>query len=167
MALEIEDDRDVRFDECTHCQQPMTRIAGFVLKDGGAHAIYFATCYHHDGHEVWIDVVFSPTWDDTSDDRVTFGCRVGPIEGQPEGAASLVPAAQNRRESRTFGYKLTRDEALLHPQLAEFWEVVDYVLLRDPDVSEHMYGRRPEAPTNPGWFSRIGTVVRSTFVRRP
>src|SRR4051794_27424917 len=118
----------------------MTRVTAFVRKNGDAYAIYYASCYHHDGHEAWIDVVFSPTWDEDADDHVTFGCRVGAVQGQVQPAASLVPAAAAWRDSRVFGHKLSRDEARDHPWLGEFWDLVDHVLTHDPAVSTHIYG---------------------------
>ena len=148
--LEIEPGAKVVESTCHHCGQPMTRVTGFVYRDGDAHAVFYASCYHHDGeHEVWIDVVFSPTWDEDVDDRFTFGCRVGPIAGQDEPAASLVAAAAAWDESPVFGHKLKRDEALIHPRLGEFWELVDHLLIHDATVATHMYGRAA-GRTKPG-----------------
>ncbi|OYO19029.1 hypothetical protein BI335_06035 [Enemella evansiae] len=125
----------------------MVRVTGFINQDNDAHAIYLASCYHHDGHEVWIDAVFSPTWADGVDDRFTFGCRIGPVDGQSGPAASLVTAAAAFSDAATFGHKLTRDEALAHPMLAEFWTIVDHVLTHDSVVQAHMYG--PDARFEP------------------
>jgi len=140
MSLEITPERQVKEFACPDCGEPIHRVTGFVGRDGGAHAAYFASCYHHDGHEAWIDVIFSPTWADGVDDRETFGCRVGPIEGQPDPAASLVTGASVFSDSAAFGRKLTREQALSHPQLSEFWAVVDHVLTHDPLVRDHVYG---------------------------
>lgn len=115
----------------------MTRVTGFLLRDGDAYAIYFASCYHHDGHEVWIDAVFAATWDEDVADRYTFGCRVGAIDGG-EVAATMVDAAAVRDDSAMFGHRLSRDEGLAHAQRDEFWELVDHVLVNDPDVAAHM-----------------------------
>lgn len=157
--LEIEDPADVTHDACDHCGEPMTRVKAFVYRDGDAHAVYFASCYHHDGHEVFIDAVFSPTWEDETD-HVTFGCRVGPVEGHPESAASLVPAAQAFGDSALFGHRLSRDEALGHPLLPEFWELVDHVLLHDRVVSAHVYGEPSDdealSRRRRGWWRRRG-----------
>lgn len=57
-----------------------------------------------------------------------------------EPGAYLVSAAAAFADSSTFGHKLTRDEALAHPMIDEFWAVVDHVLTKDVVVSEHMYG---------------------------
>ncbi|OYO03864.1 hypothetical protein [Enemella evansiae] len=138
--LEIEPGAKVVEATCEHCGEPMTRVTGFIYRDGDAYAIYFASCYHHDGHEVWIDAVFSPTWADDVDDRFTFGCRVGAVAGQREPAASLVTAAGAFNDSATFGHKLTREEALAHPMTGEFWALVDHVLTKDAVVSTHLYG---------------------------
>jgi hypothetical protein len=136
--LAFDGGRDVVSTVCDDCGAPQTRITGFVLRDGGAYAVYFASCYHHDGHEVWIDAIFSPTWLDDVDDHYTFGCRVGPIEGQDEPAASMVDAASIRSDSALFGHKLSREEGLAHSQVDEFWELVDFLLVNDPDVAVHM-----------------------------
>lgn len=140
-ALEIEPGSKVVDGTCDHCGQPMTRVTSFVTQHGDAHAVCFASCYHHeDGHEVWLDVVFSPTWGEDPSDRVSFGCRVGPVEGQPEPAASLVAAAAAWPDSEMFGTRLSRDDALAHPLLRGFWQVVDHVLVHEPVVRDHLYG---------------------------
>jgi hypothetical protein len=33
-----------------------------------------------------------------------------------------------------------RDEALAHPLLLNFWRVVDFALINDPDIHFHVYG---------------------------
>ena len=38
------------------------------------------------------------------------------------------------------GERLTREQALLHPRLGDFWVVVDLMLLSDPEVHAHLYG---------------------------
>jgi hypothetical protein len=137
-VLAFDGERDVVSTVCDDCGAPQTRITGFVLRDGGAYAVYFASCYHHDGHEVWIDAIFSPTWLDDVDDHYTFGCRVGPVEGQDEPAASMVDAASVRGDSPLFGQKLSREEGLAHPQVDEFWTLVDFLLVNDPDIAVHL-----------------------------
>jgi hypothetical protein len=132
------EERHVTQEICEHCGTPSTRIKGFVLRDGDAYAIYVASCYHHDGHEVWIDVVFSLTWLDDADDRYTFGCRVGAVEGQDEPAATMVDAAAVYDDTPTFGRKLTRDEGLAHPRCDEFWALIDHLLVSDPQIAVHM-----------------------------
>lgn len=140
MTLEIEPGAEVKDLACDHCGEPSRRVTGFIHQNGQAHAIYFASCYHHGGHEAWIDVVFSPTWADDMDDRLTFGCRVGPIDGYSGPQSSLATGGAAFSQSRTFGQKLTRDEALKHPRLPEFWAVVDHVLTHDQVVRTHVYG---------------------------
>jgi hypothetical protein len=140
VGLEIDSDRQVNEFACQECGEPIQRVTGFILRDQDAYAVFFASCYHHDGHEAWIDVIFSPTWADGVDDRETFGCRVGPITGQAEPGASLATGGAAFRDSKTFGRKLTRDQALSHPRLTDFWEVVDHVLVHDPLVRDHVYG---------------------------
>lgn len=89
---------------------------------------------------MFIDAVFSDTWGEGSVDRVSFGCRVGPVDGQDEPAASLVEAGLAHPDSDFFGDRLTRARALEHARLAEFWELVDHVLRHDHVVAQHVYG---------------------------
>nr|WP_300052465.1 hypothetical protein [uncultured Nocardioides sp.] len=139
-ALAIEANPKVTEHACDHCSQPFRRVQGYVYREGDAHAVYIASCYHHDGHEVFIDAVFSPTWEDEADDHVTFGCRVGPIAGQSDPAATLVAGASAFTDRPFFGRKLSREEGLEHPLLGEYWALVDHVLVHDPVVRDHVYG---------------------------
>jgi hypothetical protein len=51
-------------------------------------AVYFASCYRHDGvHEAWIDVVLGTWGAEDFSDHLTFGCRVGPVSGAAGPAA--------------------------------------------------------------------------------
>src|SRR5580765_3406504 len=137
--LKIEPGAEVVAGTCDHCTKPMTRVAAFVHSDGDAHAVYYASCYDHEGHEVWIDAVFSPTWDDGVDDHVTFGCRIRRV-GAAAPTRELVPAAAAWDDSAVFGHKLTPDEAAVHPRLGEFWALVDHVVANDPVVWAHIAG---------------------------
>lgn len=140
MTLAIEPDAEVVEHACTTCGEPFQRVTGFIHNDGDAYAVYYASCYHHVGHEAYIDIIFSKTWDDGVDDRETFGCRVGPVAGQSDPACSLVTGGSAFRDSALFGRKLTRDQALAHPRLSDFWAVVDHVLVNDCVVRDHVYG---------------------------
>jgi hypothetical protein len=143
VTLHFDEGRQVVHEECAHCGTPQTRVTGFVLRDGDAYAIYLASCYHHDGHEVWIDAIFSPTWEEEVHDRYSFGCRVGSIDGG-DVAASMVDAAGIWDDSPMYGRKLSREDGLAHPQRDEFWALVDHILVNDPDVAVHMGYAREE-----------------------
>jgi hypothetical protein len=38
-----------------------------------------------------------------------------------------------------FGRKLSREEALVHPRLAECWHAIDFILIEDETVHDHVY----------------------------
>ncbi|PXX60866.1 hypothetical protein DFR70_10957 [Nocardia tenerifensis] len=140
LAMNPDERQTSRF-ECACCGEPVERTWNFVHADGSAYAVYFANCYHHTGqaHETWIDVILG-TWDnETNDDHVTFGCRVGPVQGSPHPAATLVQACQDGTGSRIHGVLLSRDDGLAHPLLPAFWDVVDLILANDPTVNHHLY----------------------------
>lgn len=124
---------------CPDCGRDFTLVKSSILKNGYGYGVVFAALHDHDVREAWIDVVLGTFGEADYSDHVTFGCRVGPVDGQDEPAASLVGGAGPYGESPMFGRKLTRDEALVHSWLPAFWEVVDFVLFEDPKVRAHMY----------------------------
>jgi hypothetical protein len=72
-------------------------------------------------------------------DNVTFGCRIGHVETRAEPACSLVEGGAVRSDKRLLGAKLDRDTALTHPRLDEFWAVLDWLVVNDPMLHEHVF----------------------------
>ncbi|MEO3855004.1 hypothetical protein [Acrocarpospora sp. B8E8] len=147
MKLEIDPERDVQTGVCECCNTSFDRVTGFINDDNGAYAIYFASCYHHNGiHEAWIDVIIDDAW--TPDEpvsrpgpnRVTFGCRIGPVENAPGPACTLVTGGAVAPDEPFYGRKLTREEALQHPWLSDYWATMDHILEHDLTVNQHLYG---------------------------
>ncbi|MFC9893594.1 hypothetical protein ACFVMC_07865 [Nocardia sp. NPDC127579] len=136
------DELQIRRYECECCSAPIERTWNFVRDGAEAYAVYFANSYHHTGqaHETWIDVILGTWGDQRADDHVTFGCRVGPVQGNPNPAATLIQACQDGTGSAIHGTLLSRDAGLAHPRLPDFWGVVDFVLAHDPTVNRHLYG---------------------------
>jgi hypothetical protein len=100
--------------------------------------VYFADWYPH-AHEAWIDVILGPWERPDYPNQVTFGCRIGHIQGQEAPAASLVDGGAMRSDHPMFGSKLDRSAALGHPWLSEFWSVVDWLIVNDQTLHEHVY----------------------------
>jgi hypothetical protein len=139
--MRLDPDGEVSQSHCEGCGRNYTLAKGFVYRDDFPYAIYFAACHDHEGQrEAWIDVILGAFGEEDWTDHVTFGARVGPIPGQASPAASLVQAARPYGDSPMFGQKLSREEALSHPRLPDTWEVVDFVLLSDEVVHQHVYG---------------------------
>ncbi len=140
MALRFDEPSDIQPRECAECGSHYLLVKSFVVRDEDAIAITFAALHTHDSvHEAWIDAILGTFVDDRTDDHVTFGCRVGPVEGQIDPAATLVTAATPYSDNPLWGTKLSREAALSHARLPEFWEVVDHVLVEDPTVHHHVY----------------------------
>jgi len=131
--------RQVHTQECSCCGTAIERSSSLVQRDGTAYAVYFAHCYAH-GREAFVDVVLG-TWSAAgASDHVTFGCRIGAVDGASEPPCSLVTGGEMAADDALFGAKLTRDDALRHPRLGDFWAVVDFVLKKDPTVRARIYG---------------------------
>ena len=145
MQLRITPDRQVTPFTCGHCGSEHLRIRGFVDNEHGAFAAYHAYLYDHgDVHEAYVDVVMDDGWIPDAPlragpRRTTFGCRIGPVEGSPAPACSLVQAAPFHEEVPFYGDRLDRDRALPHPWLPLFWATIDHLLAQDPDMNAHVY----------------------------
>jgi hypothetical protein len=139
VSLTIEaESRRVRTLRCDCCGQDRQVVNGLLHSDLEPLAAYFASCYPHE-RETWIDVILG-TWEEgRNDDHVTFGCRIGSIEGYAEPMCSLVSAASVFPDEPIFGQKLDRDQALTHPWLATFWQIIDFLVLSDPTVDHHLH----------------------------
>lgn len=131
---------------CPDCGTEHESVTGFVLKDGSAHAVYYADWYPH-SKEAFVDVVLGPWREPDYPDQVTFGCRLGPVEGQDGPAASLVTGGASKSDHALFGTKLDREAALQHPMLTEFWDVIDWLVVNDPTLHENVYHMYEEEET--------------------
>lgn len=139
-TLSFDPERTVELKSCADCGRGYTLVKTFILNGGAAHAILFAALHDHGEREAWIDVILGTFGSENFADHVTFGCRVGPIHGQADPAATAVPAAAPYGDAPIFGRKLSRDEALASPLVSEFWRIVDFVLINDIDIHFHVYG---------------------------
>jgi len=99
-----------------------------------------------------IDVVLG-SWgaEPPIDDHVTFSC------WQRAEGATAVDAPVATSGEPLLGECLTREEALAHRKVAEFWAVVDLLTEFDPTVYEAVYGGPPES---------LGRAVLRTLRRR-
>ncbi|WP_344935603.1 hypothetical protein [Sphaerisporangium flaviroseum] len=70
---------------------------------------------------------------------------MGPVEGQPAPVCSLVTGAEAAPDTPFYGRKLTRDEALRHPWVSDYWETIDHILENDTTVKQHLYGTTAES----------------------
>jgi hypothetical protein len=141
-----EDSRQIRDFVCPCCNVEAERTWANIYDGDAAIAVYFASCYHHNGvHEAWIDAILGSWGSGDYSDHVTFGCRVGPVVDSPLPAATLVNGGEVAPDSPIYGQKLTREQGLAHPRVADFWDIVDTILERDKLVRRHIYGE-PAAP---------------------
>lgn len=138
MRLALDGESEVREAACEDCGRRYLVVSSFLLHEGEPYAVAKTALHHHGGREAWIDVVLG-TWDGGNQDHTTFGCRVGPVTGSPEPAATAVDAARVYGDAPFWGRKLTRAEALVHPRLGEFWHAVDFLLEHEPAISHHIY----------------------------
>lgn len=122
---------------CNECDELHETSVGFVLEADSALAVYWASWYPHAG-EAWLDLAMGSWIEPEYSDHVTFGTRIGHIEGHTGPQCSLVNAAELRSDAAMFGQKLSRDDALSHVWLPTFWTVVDWLLLNDPVLQQKL-----------------------------
>jgi hypothetical protein len=140
VGLTFDPERCVELHACKECGRDYVLVKGFVYRDGDAHAVYFAACHEHEGRrEVWLDVILGSFGRGGDNEHVTFGAHIGAADAaSDEPAAILVSGAMAYRDAPLWGHKLSRDEALHHVWLFDYWHVVDFVLNEDPTVATHV-----------------------------
>ncbi|GAA2741774.1 hypothetical protein GCM10009868_09090 [Terrabacter aerolatus] len=115
--------------ECPDCGGRRLAHDGVALGlPDGLHARFSAFEYDHAAPEVFVEVTFGRTHRGAFHPDETFAARYGSVEGLHEPACSLVTGGLVAPPDAPLGRRLTRDEALLHPRLDQFWEVNDLVL---------------------------------------
>lgn len=140
-GLAFDGEPEVEHSSCECCGKAITTSTGFVLRDGRAFAAYWLAWYAH-SNEGWLDAAIG-TWDaPTYPGHVTFGCRIGAVEGQEAPACSLV-APSRKGDSPLLGRKLDREAALAHPWLGDFWALTDWVILNDPVAHANLFHFEP------------------------
>jgi hypothetical protein len=122
-------DRTVMAVQCPLCGRSYSYVKGFVWRDTEPWAVYFAACHGHPKHEASIDVILGTWGEDIDDDHITFSCQAA-----PDGARAVdAPVAADGKNS-IFGRMLSREDALAHDRVADFWAIVDALVEQDPDV---------------------------------
>ena len=96
MTLWLDGESTIESSACHDCGAEYVLVKSFLLAEHGPHAIAFSALHEHHDPEAWIDVIFGSFESEAAqDERVTFGCRVGPVEGSDQPAATAVRAAIN------------------------------------------------------------------------
>lgn len=134
--------------QCGECAESHETVAGFVLANDSAFAVYWASWYPHQ-KEAWLDLTMGSWIEPDYEDHVMFGCRVGPVDGSDSPQCTAVTAGASRNGGPMLGSKLSRDEALAHEWLPTFWSVVDWLVLNDPLLHEHIF-HMGDPPKEPG-----------------
>ena len=119
MELSFDGAVETKLTSCGECAEQHEMTTGFLLGDGSAYAVYWANRYPHH-NEAYVDMIIGSWVGPEYEDRTTFGCRIGEIDGQVGPQCSLVEGGAVRSDSPMFGKKLTRDEALAHRCVGEF-----------------------------------------------
>lgn len=134
--FEMDSDREIIRRACPGCGDEHPEARGYLYRDGEPFAVYKANLFEHgSAREVYIDAILGSWGQVEEEDHVTFGCRFGRIDGVPDPTCSLVRGADAYPDAPIYGRKLDRDDALRHEWVGDFWSVVDYLLLNDPDVA--------------------------------
>lgn len=137
--ITFDGDRVVEDHYCDACGHDYRSIVDFLLRDGDAWAIVRAQLHRHDGDAItYVQATFGSLWDEHATDKVTFASRIGPVEGYGGNEAGLLDAEEVEAGSSVFGAQLTREQALEHPRVTEFWELLDWLALEDPDIAENV-----------------------------
>lgn len=125
---------------CGDCGRLFPHVTGWA-SNHSVTAAYFASPHTDEPRQAAVDVLLG-SWQETTTrrwfqrraagDAVLFSCLLRP------GSAMAVDAPRTLcldDAEPVLGRLLTRDEALAHPWLPVFWEVVDAIAVQDPVIS--------------------------------
>ena len=120
---------------CECCGTDTVRLTRFELKDGNAHAVYYAQ--YSKGHETnrVKGIVGLGDWGDDAkpSDRLAFPFQRWVADGNYN--VGLVDAAESPWQDVTFiGRVLNRNEALAHPWHEEVFHITDHMVAEDPEI---------------------------------
>jgi hypothetical protein len=136
--------RDAR--TCPDCAGDRVIYTGEIGTDEATVAVFGAFLYDHPGNpEVYVDATFGTFGSDDEAayaDHVTFGSRTGSLDEHPHFGCTLVTGGEMAPEAAFFGHRLTREEALAHPRLQEFWSVNDVILAGVDEIGRLFNGER-------------------------
>lgn len=129
---------------CECCGSSYTSLTRFVLKDGAAHAVYFARLDDaHQSSRIHCLLGLGEWGEGASpQDRVAFALHIWEAGGNSN--VALVDAAESPWSEVTYlGRILDRDEALSHSWKAEVFHLTDHMVEEDPEISSFL-GRDAE-----------------------
>lgn len=145
LTIEFEPPQETSPCEC--CGGRTTRLTRFVHKDGDAYAIYYALFSDdHPCASISVTVSIGEWGDDsTPEQRVAFALELRSSNSQYQ--VAVVNAKQSPwREAALLGRMLDRDDALLHPAIAEVFHLTDHIVLED-NPSTHISTRHSHVPS--------------------
>lgn len=142
MKLSIDENPSSKYKKCPNCNSKYLSITDFVLNDEHAYAVAYIDCHrHHNSPELFFTVILGSWAEGEYDDHVTFACRYGGLINGGEEVACTLLDVSDVYDKPIFGKRLTRDQALKHPKVTEFWEIIDYLI--EYDIKVHDYLKHP------------------------
>ena len=136
---------------CECCGNTTVRLTRFVLKDGNAHAVYYAQFTKLHAERALSGLIGLGAWGEDAGpgDRLAFPFRIWVKDEHP--VVTLVDASESPWADATFlGRLLNRDEALTHPWIKEVFHITDHMLLDDKEIKEHFWASTQEAGSGAG-----------------
>lgn len=136
-ALDLEfEDRRVQARDCPECGRRYEFVTAFLLHEGEAFALYYASCNgHFEARQANVDLIIGEWGGGNPTDHMTFGFIL-----KPEGAMVVDAPATLSQAAAIMGQLLPRKQALAHPRIDQAWHVVDFIYLNDPSVAAELAG---------------------------
>lgn len=124
---------------CPHCGSQYSTVRGFVYEADEAYAPYFAGLYPgHEDRRMALDIAMGD-WDDAAPEATRT--RVA-LEIWPDSSDINMHVHErenwNWADSETFGRLLSRDEALAHPDIDQYFEVAGFIVSHDPRIEAYL-----------------------------
>ena len=133
--IEIEPS-DPRFFKCECCGGKTTSITRFISRDGRAYSIFYGLFSENHPESGVAGLVSLGNWDDETDhpDRDAFAFWVR-VQNETFATSMMDVSASHWPNTKVMGRKLTRQEALEHGRIHEVFELIDYIVVNDREIS--------------------------------
>jgi hypothetical protein len=130
-VIRVEPEEQVKDSHCPTCGGTSRLMHGYIYEDEHPQGLYFLEWCdgRHPRRQAWLTIGLGDFSDESNpSDRNSF-C----IEWRAEGMRLADQPARDRPD--LLGAFLTRDVALLQPNIDQLWHVADHIVTDDPRVA--------------------------------
>jgi hypothetical protein len=131
MKLYLGQNPSITVGKCPNCKQAYVQMTNEIYLDFTREEIYCVVFQEFHAHRTeksaYVDATFGKFETDNEPGHITFTAQYSETD---DGMAWGL--LKSPRVSEFLGKRLSRTEALKHPKITAFWDIIDFISLNDP-----------------------------------